>query len=50
MGLMNIRIYAAGYLATDKRHGREIPVTFGINEIITILKFLNNKEGYNNIF
>ena len=32
MGLMNIRIYAAGYLATDKRHGREIPVTFGINE------------------
>ena len=22
----------AGYLATDKRHGREIPVTFGINE------------------
>ena len=32
MGLMNIRIYAAGYLATDKRHGREIPVTFGIDE------------------
>ena len=32
MGLMNIRIYAAGYLATDKRHGREIPITFGINE------------------
>ncbi len=32
MGLMNIRIYAAGYLATDKRHGREIPITFGIND------------------
>ena len=32
MGLMNIRIYAAGYLATDKRHGREIPITFGIDE------------------
>ncbi len=32
MGLMNIRIYAAGYLATDRRHGREIPITFGINE------------------
>ena len=32
MGLMNIRIYAAGYLATDQRHGREIPITFGINE------------------
>ena len=32
MGLMNIRIYAAGYLASDKRHGREIPVTFGIDE------------------
>ena len=32
MGLMNIRIYAAGYLATDKRHGREMPITFGIDE------------------
>ena len=32
MGLMNIRIYAAGYLATEKRHGREISITFGINE------------------
>jgi len=32
MGLMNIRIYAAGYLATEKRHGREMPITFGINE------------------
>ncbi|MFL2822021.1 MAG: aldo/keto reductase [Alphaproteobacteria bacterium] len=32
MGLMNIRIYAAGYLATDQRHGREIPITFGIDE------------------
>ena len=33
MGLMNIRIYAAGYLATDKRHGREIPITFEIDEM-----------------
>ena len=32
MGLMNIRIYAAGYLATEKRHGREIPITFGIDD------------------
>ena len=32
MGLMNIRIYAAGYLATEKRHGREIPITFGVSE------------------
>jgi D-threo-aldose 1-dehydrogenase len=27
MGVMGIRIYAAGYLATTERHGREIPVT-----------------------
>ena len=27
MGVMGIRIFAAGYLATTERHGREIPVT-----------------------
>ena len=34
MGIMGIRIFAAGLLATDIRHGREIPVThiIDINE------------------
>lgn len=27
MGVMGIRIFAAGHLATDVRHGREIPIT-----------------------
>ncbi len=27
MGVMNIRIFAAGYLATSERHGREMPIT-----------------------
>ena len=27
MGVMNIRIYAAGHLATTERHGREMPIT-----------------------
>lgn len=27
MGVMGIRIFAAGYLATTERHGREVPVT-----------------------
>ena len=27
MGVMGIRIFAAGHLATDIRHGREIPIT-----------------------
>lgn len=27
MGIMGIRIFAAGHLATDQRHGREIPIT-----------------------
>ncbi len=27
MGIMGIRIFAAGHLATNKRHGREIPIT-----------------------
>lgn len=27
MGIMGVRIFAAGHLATDARHGREIPIT-----------------------
>ena len=27
MGVMGIRIFAAGHLATDERHGREIPIS-----------------------
>jgi len=27
VGVMNIRVYAAGVLCTDDRHGREIPIT-----------------------
>ena len=27
MGVMGIRIFAAGHLATDVRHGREVPIT-----------------------
>ncbi len=27
VGVMNIRVFAAGYLVTEVRHGREIPVT-----------------------
>ena len=27
VGVMNIRIFAAGVLAADERHGREIPIT-----------------------
>lgn len=27
MGIMGVRIFAAGHLATDQRHGREIPIT-----------------------
>ena len=32
MGIMCIRVFASGFLATDTRHGREIPVTHGIND------------------
>ena len=51
MGIMCIRIFAAGYLATDVRHGREISVTQGINEleqkrrIEKLLKILKNEKG-----
>lgn len=34
MGVMGIRIFAAGYLATTERHGREIPLTDNIDETI----------------
>ena len=51
MGIMCIRIFAAGYLATDIRHGREIPVTEGINEIEQkrriekLFEILKNEKG-----
>ena len=32
MGIMCIRVFASGFLATDIRHGREIPVTHGISD------------------
>ena len=32
MGVMGIRIFAAGHLATNVRHGREIPITVGSND------------------
>lgn len=32
MGVMGIRIFAAGHLATDIRHGREIPITEGSDD------------------
>ena len=53
MGIMNIRIFAAGYLATNFRHGREIPITYGINEnelnrrVNKIQSLLNDLEGTN---
>ena len=51
MGIMCIRIFAAGYLATDIRHGREIPVTQGISEIEQkrriekLFELLKNEQG-----
>ncbi len=51
MGIMCIRIFAAGYLATDTRHGREISVTEGINEleqnrrIEKLFEMLKNEKG-----
>ena len=32
MGVMGIRIFAGGFLATDARHGREIPITLNADE------------------
>ena len=34
MGVLGIRIFAAGYLATTERHGREVPLTENIDESI----------------
>ena len=51
IGIMCIRIFAAGYLATDIRHGREISVTQGINEleqkrrIKKLFEILKNEKG-----
>ena len=51
MGIMCIRIFAAGYLATDIRHGREISVTQGISEteqkrrIEKLFELLKNEQG-----
>ena len=51
MGIMCIRIFAAGYLATDIRHGREISVTQGISEIEQkrriekLFELLKNEQG-----
>ncbi len=51
MGIMCIRIFAAGYLATDIRHGREISVTQGISEleqkrrIKKLFEILKNEKG-----
>lgn len=33
MGVMGIRIFAGGFLATNERHGREIPITLNADEI-----------------
>lgn len=32
MGVMGIRVFAGGFLATDERHGREIPITLNADE------------------
>ena len=51
MGIMCIRIFAAGYLATDIRHGREISVTQGISEteqkrrIEKLFELFKNEQG-----
>ena len=51
MGIMGIRIFAAGLLATDIRHGREIPVThvIDINEqekrVKKIFELVGNTHG-----
>ena len=53
MGIMNIRIYAAGYLATEVRTGREIPITFGTDEtemkrrINMVQELMKGDEGTN---
>lgn len=51
MGVMGIRIFAGGFLATDERHGREIPITLNADEIAeatrarTAIDALSDQEG-----
>ena len=51
MGVMGIRIFAAGFLATDVRHGREIPITLNADEaaeavrVQALMAALDGEEG-----
>lgn len=51
MGVMGIRIFAGGYLATDERHGREIPITLNSEEdaeaarVQALMKALDAEAG-----
>ena len=51
MGVMGIRIFAAGFLATDERHGREIPITLNADEaaeavrVQALMSALDGEEG-----
>lgn len=51
MGVMGIRIFAGGYLATDERHGREIPITLNSDEtaeaarVAAMMKVLGGEAG-----
>ena len=51
MGMMNIRIFAAGEIATDRRHGREVQVTGGVpldeqtRRTTAVLKALGDSLG-----
>ena len=38
MGVMGIRIFAAGHLASDVRHGREIPITDAADDVAEELR------------
>lgn len=51
MGVMGIRIFAGGFLATDQRHGREIPLTLNADEaaeaarVQALLTALDSEDG-----
>lgn len=51
MGVMGIRIFAGGYLATDERHGREIPITLNAEDaaeaarVRALMAALDGEEG-----